>query len=276
MRIDSHQHFWQLSRGDYGWLTPELGLIYRDFSADDLRPILQRHKIDATIIVQAAPTITETEFMLDIARRTDFVKGVVGWADFEAKDAPEKIGRLSARDHLVGLRPMIQDIPDPDWMLRPDLEPAIAEMERGHLCFDALLKPPHLAPFQKFLRKYPNLPIVVDHGAKPEIRNDGFAAWAPAMREIARDERVFCKLSGLVTEAKSNWQTDDLKSYIDHLVASFGPGRLMWGSDWPVVNLAGGYDRWMEASVACLSALSGDERAAIFGGTAARFYSLPA
>ena len=276
MRIDSHQHFWQLSRGDYGWLTPELGLIYRDFSADDLRPILQRHRIDATIIVQAAPTITETEFMLDIARRTDFVKGVVGWADFEAKDAPEKIGRLSARDHLVGLRPMIQDIPDPDWMLRPDLEPAIAEMERGHLCFDALLKPPHLAPFQKFLRKYPNLPIVVDHGAKPEIRNDGFAAWAPAMREIARDERVFCKLSGLVTEAKSDWQTDALKSYIDHLVASFGPGRLMWGSDWPVVNLAGGYDRWMEASVACLSALSGDERAAIFGGTAARFYSLPA
>lgn len=276
MRIDSHQHFWQLSRGDYGWLTPELGLIYRDFSADDLRPILQRHRIDATIVVQAAPTITETEFMLDIARRTDFVKGVVGWADFEAKDAPEKIGRLSARDHLVGLRPMIQDIPDPDWMLRPELEPAIAEMERGHLCFDALLKPPHLAPFQKFLRKYPNLPIVVDHGAKPEIRNDGFAAWAPAMREIARDERVFCKLSGLVTEAKSDWQTDDLKSYIDHLVASFGPGRLMWGSDWPVVNLAGGYDRWMEASVACLSALSGDERAAIFGGTAARFYGLPA
>jgi L-fuconolactonase len=276
MRIDSHQHFWQLSRGDYSWLTPELGLIHRDFSADDLRPILQRHQIDATIIVQAAPTISETEFMLDIARRTDFVKGVVGWADLEAKDAPEKIDRLSQRDHLVGLRPMIQDIPDPDWMLRPALEPAIAEMERGSLRFDALLKPPHLAPFRKFLRKYPNLPIIVDHGAKPEIRSEGFAAWAPAMREIARDERVFCKISGLVTEAKSDWQTDDLRSYIDHLVASFGPGRLMWGSDWPVVNLAGGYDRWMEASVACLSALSGDERAAIFGGTAARFYGLPA
>jgi len=276
MRIDSHQHFWRLSRGDYGWLTPELGIIYRDFAPDDLRPILQRHKIDATIIVQAAPTISETEFMLDIARRADFVKGVVGWADFEAKDAPDVIGRLSARDHLVGLRPMIQDIPDPDWMLRPGLEPAIAEMERGHLRFDALLKPPHLAPFQKFLRKYPNLPIVVDHGAKPEIRSDGFAAWAPAMREIARDERVFCKISGLITEAKSDWKIDDLRSYIDHLVASFGASRLMWGSDWPVANLAGGYDRWMEASVACLAALSGDERAAIFGGTAARFYGVPA
>ena len=276
MRIDSHQHFWQLSRGDYGWLTPELGLIYRDFAADDLRPILQRHKIDATIIVQAAPTISETEFMLDIARRADFVKGVVGWADLEAKDAPDVIGRLSARDHLVGLRPMIQDIPDPDWMLRPAIEPAIAEMERSHLRFDALLKPPHLEPFKKFLRKYPNLSIVIDHGAKPEIRNDGFTTWAPAIAEIARDQRVCCKLSGLITEAKSDWQIADLKSYIDHLVASFGPNRLMWGSDWPVANLAGGYDRWMEASVACLSALSGDERAAIFGGTAARFYGVPA
>jgi L-fuconolactonase len=276
MRIDSHQHFWQLSRGDYSWLTPELGLIYRDFAADDLRPILQRHQIDATIIVQAAATISETEFMLDIARRVDFVKGVVGWADLEAKDAPDKIGRLAARDHLVGLRPMIQDIPDPDWMLRPALEPAIEEMQRGRLRFDALLRPPHLRPFLKFLRKYPNLPIVVDHGAKPEIRGDGFASWAPAIAEIARDERVFCKISGLVTEAKSDWQADDLRGYIDHLVASFGPGRLMWGSDWPVVNLAGGYDRWMETSVACLSALSGDERAAIFGGTAARFYGVPA
>jgi L-fuconolactonase len=276
MRIDSHQHFWQLSRGDYSWLTPELGLIYRDFAADDLRPALQRHKIDATIIVQAAPTISETEFLLDVARRIDFVKGVVGWADLEAKDAPEKIGRLSMRDYLVGLRPMIQDIPDPEWMLKPALGPAIGEMERSRLRFDALLKPPHLAPFQKFQRKYPNLPIVIDHGAKPEIRSGGFATWAPAIAEIARDERVFCKLSGLVTEANSDWQTDDLKSYIDHLVASFGPARLMWGSDWPVVNLAGGYDRWMEASVACLTALSGDEQAAIFGGTAARFYGVPA
>lgn len=276
MRIDSHQHFWKLSRGDYGWLTPELGVIYRDFSPDDLRPILQRHKIDATILVQAAPTMAETEFMLDIATRTDFVKGVVGWADFEAKNAPDVIGRLAARDHLVGLRPMIQDIPDPEWMLRPSIEPAIAAMERGGLRFDALLKPPHLQPFVKFLRKYPNLPIVIDHGAKPEIRNDGFVAWAPAVAEIARDERVFCKISGLITEAKSDWQTGDLRRYIDHLVACFGTHRLMWGSDWPVANLAGGHDRWMEASEACLSALSGDERAAIYGGTAGRFYGVPA
>jgi L-fuconolactonase len=275
MRIDSHQHFWKMSRGDYGWLTPELGAIYRDFSPADLRPILQQHKIDATILVQAAPTISETEFMLDIARRADFVKGVVGWADFEAKDAPDLIGRLAARDRLVGLRPMIQDIPDPDWMLRSSIEPAVVATERCGLRFDALLKPPHLEPFLKFLRKYPNLPIVVDHGAKPEIRNDGFAAWAPAMHEIARDERVFCKLSGLITEAKPDWRVEQLRPYVDHLVACFGPKRLMWGSDWPVANLAGGYDRWIEASEACLGSLSGDERAAIYGGTAARFYGVP-
>ncbi len=276
MRIDSHQHFWTLGRGDYAWLTPDLGIIFRDFGADDLRPILQCHKIDATIVVQAAPTIAETEFMLDLARRADFVKGVVGWADFEGKDAPDVIGRLAARDRLVGLRPMIQDIPDPEWVLRPAIEPAVAAMESAGLRFDALLKPPHLQPFLKFLRQYPNLSIVVDHGAKPDIRNDGFAAWAPAMREIARDERVFCKLSGLITEAKADWQVDDLRRYIDHLVACFGPGRLMWGSDWPVANLAGGYDRWMQASEACLSSLGGDEQAAIFGGTAARFYGLVA
>lgn len=276
MRIDAHQHFWNLSRGDYDWLTPELGLIYRDFAPDDLRPILRRHQIDTTIIVQAAPTISETEFMLGIAQHTDFVAGVVGWVDLEAPDAAAVIGRLAARPRLVGLRPMIQDIPDPEWMLRPNLAPALAAMERGNLRFDALLKPPHLAPFLQFLRKYPTLPIVVDHGAKPEIRNDRFEDWAPAMREIARDERVYCKLSGLVTEANSDWKLDDLRRYIDHLLACFGPQRLMWGSDWPVVNLAGGYDRWMEASVASLSALGAAEQAAIFGGTAARFYGVPA
>lgn len=276
MRIDAHQHFWQLGRGDYDWLTPELGLIYRDFTPDDLRPILRRHKVDATVLVQAAPTISETEFMLAVAQRTDFVAGVVGWADLEAPDAAAVIGRLAARPRLVGLRPMIQDIPDREWMLRPTLAPAIAEMQRRDLRFDALLKPPHLAPFLQFLRRYPGLSIVVDHGAKPEIRKGRFDDWAPSMREIARDERVHCKLSGLATEADSDWKLDDLRRYIDHLLACFGPRRLMWGSDWPVVNLAGGYDRWMEASVACLGALGAAEQAAIFGGTAARFYGVPA
>jgi len=261
VRIDAHQHFWQLSRGDYGWLTPDLGTIYRNFTPDDLKPILQQHGIARTMLVQAAPTIGETEFMLDIARRTDFVAGVVGWADFEAVDAQAVIERLAARDKLVGLRPMIQDIPDPEWMLRPALQPAIAAMAGASLRFDALLKSPHLQ-------------VVVDHGAKPEIRSGQFDDWAAAMRTIAHDERVYCKLSGLVTEAKSDWQTDDLRRYIDHLLQCFGPTRLMWGSDWPVVNLAGGYDRWMAASLSCLATLTDHERAAIFGGSAARFYGV--
>lgn len=274
MRIDAHQHFWQMSRGDYGWLTPDLGAIYRDFAPNDLRPILQRHDIERTILVQAAPTMGETEFMLDIARRTDFVAGVVGWVDFDAADAPDVIGRLAARDKLVGLRPMIQDIPDPEWMLRPALAPAIAAMEGASLRFDALLKPPHLAPFLQFLGRYPRLQVVVDHGAKPAIRDGQFDDWAAAMRTIAHDERVTCKLSGLATEAKSDWQTDDLRRYIDHLLHCFGPQRLMWGSDWPVVNLAGGYDRWMAAGLSCLATLTEHERAAIFGGSAARFYGV--
>jgi L-fuconolactonase len=169
---------------------------------------------------------------------------------------------------------MIQDIPDPAWMLDPSLAPAIASNERLDLRFDALLKPVHLPAFREFVRRYPNLPIVVDHGAKPEIRAGRHGAWAEAMSEIARHERIHCKLSGLVTEARSDWQTSDLRPYVDHLLACFGPARLMWGSDWPVVNLAGGYDRWIEAAAACLAGLSADEQQQIFGGTAARFYGI--
>jgi len=149
------------------------------------------------------------------------------------------------------------------------LRPAFAALQRGGLRFDALLKPPHLAPFVRFLELYPDLPIVIDHGAKPAIAAHRFQDWAVGMRAIARDSRVFCKISGLVTEAAADWTPKDLEPYLDLLIESFGPGRLMWGSDWPVVNLAGGYERWREASLAYLA-----ERGAILGGTAQRFYGL--
>lgn len=274
MRIDAHVHFWRMARGDYGWLTPDFGPIYRDFAPADAEPHFRRHGITGAVLVQAAPTVAETEFMLEIARATPTIKAVVGWADLEAPDAPEVIARLSGMKPLVGLRPMIQDIPDPEWMLKPALGPGIAAMQRHGLRFDALLKPPHLAPFLTFRRLYPDLAILIDHGAKPEIRNNRFDDWERGMTEIARDERIYCKLSGLATEAKPDWRVDDLRRYVDHLLASFGPRRLVWGSDWPVVNLAGGYDRWIEAAQACLAGLSAAEQADIFGNNAARFYGI--
>ena len=274
MRVDSHQHFWRLMRGDYSWLTPKLTPLFRDFQPADLGPILSECDIDATVLVQAAATVAETEYMLDLAANTAFVLGVVGWVNFEARHAAADIERLSRNPRLKGLRPMIQDMDDPQWMLRPGLRPAIEAMQRHGLRFDALLKPVHLGPFRKFLALYPDLPIVIDHGAKPAIAKGSFDGWASEMREIAADSRVYCKISGLVTEAAHDWQPGDLARYLDLLLEAFGPARLMWGSDWPVVELAGGYERWFEVTENFLGRLNQGERSAILGGTAAEFYRL--
>jgi len=274
MIVDSHQHFWRLERGDYSWLTPKLAPIYRDFVPADLGPILSRHNIDATVLVQAAATVAETDYILSLAAESAFVLGVVGWADFESPDAPAEIARLACNPRLKGLRPMIQDIADPEWMLQPTLQPAMTTLQRCGLRFDALLKPRHLKPFARFLALYPDLRVVVDHGAKPAIAKKEFDEWAPALREIARDPRVHCKMSGLATEAASDWHQRDVKPYVDLLIECFGPKRLMWGSDWPVVDLAGGYSRWREASLNYLARLNGEERSAILGKTAVKFYGL--
>jgi len=274
MIVDSHQHFWRLDRGDYTWLTPELAPIHRDFAPADLGPILKRHGIDATVLVQAAATVAETDYMLSLTADCAFVLGVVGWVDFESPGAVAEIERLARNPRLKGLRPMIQDIPDPEWMLKPSLKPAIAAIQRCGLRFDALLKYQHLKPFARFIALYPELRVVIDHGAKPAIAKKAFDDWAPAMREIARDPRVHCKMSGLVTEAAPDWHQRDVKPYVDLLIHAFGPKRLMWGSDWPVVNLAGGYERWREASRNYLARLNLEEKAAILGETAVKFYGL--
>ena len=181
--IDAHQHFWSLDRGDYHWLTLDMALLYRDFGPAELAPFLQRHGIGGTVLVQAAATVAETEYMLAIAAETDFVKGVVGWIDFESTTGPAEIDRLAEHPKLKGLRPMIQDIPDPEWMLRAAVGPAVAHLQHLGLSFDALVKPRHLEPLRRFLRLYPELGIVIDHGAKPDIAGGQFEDWAREMRE---------------------------------------------------------------------------------------------
>jgi L-fuconolactonase len=241
-----------------------------------LRPILARHGIDRTILVQAAPTVAETRFLLEIAGRTNFVGGVVGWIDFAAPDAPEAIASLANEAKLVGLRPMVQDIPDDDWLAQPHLAPAFEAMVRADLVFDALVLPLHLSRLLGVLERHPALRVVVDHGAKPEIRARRFDDWARDMRRIAEAPNVFCKLSGLATEASEEWTVATLLPYVDHLLAVFGPARLIWGSDWPVVELAGGYERWRAATEQLLAPLRPEERAAILGETAQRVYRLGA
>jgi L-fuconolactonase len=270
--IDAHQHFWTLERGDYGWLTPALGAIYRDFGPEDLRPLLDRHGIERTILVQAAPTETETRFLLDLAARTPFVAGVVGWADFDAPDAPRRIAALAADPLLVGLRPMVQDIADDDWLLRASLAPSVRALIEHGLVLDALVLPRHLSRLAVMIDRHPGLGVIVDHAAKPHIRERRLDPWRADLVAVAARPNVTCKLSGLATEAAVDWTVEDLRPVVEHLLAAFGPQRLLWGSDWPVVNLAGGYARWREAALGMLAGLPESERAAILGLNAARVY----
>ncbi len=274
-RIDAHQHFWRLDRGDYGWLTPALGPIHRDFTPADLAPLLAQSGVEATVLVQAAPTEAETAFLLDLAARTPFIAGVVGWTDLEAADAGAEIAALASNPKLAGLRPMIQDLADDEWMLRPALAPAIEAMIAADLTFDALIKPRHLPILRRFAKRWPALRIVIDHGAKPDIAGGAFEPWASEMAAIARETGATCKLSGLATEAAPGFAPSDLWPFVDALIDAFGPGRLMWGSDWPVVNLASDYGAWLDlASCALARRLEPADQGQVFGLTALAVYGL--
>jgi L-fuconolactonase len=272
MRIDAHHHLWTLARGDYGWLTPDLAPIYRDFCLSDLAPHLSAAGIEGTILVQAAPTEAETMFLLDIAKNVDVVRGVVGWTDFDAADGVVRIDALAARTLLVGLRPMVQDIEDDDWLLGSALAPLLAAMARSRLVFDALVLPRHLSRLLRVVGRHPDLKFVLDHCGKPLLATGEMATWQRDVALLAEHPNIVCKLSGLVTEAAPDWQIADLRPAVDHVLACFGPRRLLWGSDWPVVDLAGGYAKWFAATEALLTDLSADEKADVFGGNAARTY----
>lgn len=270
--IDAHQHFWSVSRDDYGWLTPDSGALYRNYGPGDLAPLLEAAGIGATILVQAAPSIAETRYLLEIAARTPFVAGVVGWADFTAASAVTAIGALAADPLLVGLRPMVQDIEDDDWLLRRDLAPAVAAMAEHQLVLDALVLPRHLPRLAAFLDRYPDLTVVVDHGAKPFISDGILDPWRADMAAIAARPGTFCKLSGLATEAGPDWSAETLRPYVEHLLTVFGPARLLWGSDWPVLTNAGSYAQWHGVALELLEGLSDQQRAAVFGGNADAVY----
>jgi L-fuconolactonase len=272
--IDAHQHFWKLDRGDYGWLTPDLDPLYRDFLPEDLDPLRRAANIDATVLVQAAPTVAETRYLLQLAEVTPWVAGVVGWADLEAPDAEKQLAALAAHPSLRGVRPMIQDIPDPDWMLGPGLEAPLRALPDMGLRLDALVTPSHLVNLARLLERNPDLEVVIDHGGKPRIRDGELDSWARDITRLARDTGCYCKLSGLVTEAAEGWTDASLRPYVDLLIDRFGPERLLWGSDWPVVELAGGFERWRRVSLRLLEGLAPVDRAAVLAENARRFYGL--
>jgi len=271
--IDAHCHFWCLNQNDCTWPPPELAAIHRDFLPDDWRREAQAVGIDTAIAVQSQPSGRDTEWLLQLARGDARIAGVVGWVDLARRDAPECIAALALDPKLRGLRPMLQDLPEDDWILQPAVTPAIEAMVAHALCFDALVHPRHLPHLLCFAERHPALRIVIDHAAKPDIAGGTLEPWHAQIAALAEFPNVACKLSGLVTEAGNAWRPDDLRPYVGHLLATFGPRRLLWGSDWPVVNLAADYARWFDVADA-LAGLADDDRAALFGKNAARVYGI--
>jgi L-fuconolactonase len=277
MQIDAHQHFWRLDRGDYDWLSPTLTSLYRDYLPSDLAPHLEAAGIAATILVQAASTEAETRFLLGIARSTPFVVGVVGWVDMEAPDVAERLAALvkEGGGYLKGIRPMIQDIADPHWILSPGLDRAFDALEALDLRFDALVRPVHLEPLLRRLEQRPNLKVVVDHAAKPGMTASARMDWSKRLAALASRTTARCKLSGLLTEARPGADVEDLAPFAEQIIATFGAGRIMWGSDWPVLNLASDYSTWHTMAKRLVAGLTARERGLIFGGVAAEFYGIP-
>ena len=274
MKIDAHQHFWALKRGDYGWLTADLKPLYQDFAPSDLQPLLTENGIEGTILVQAAPTVAETRYMLSLAKDHSFIKGVVGWVDFEADDALDTLAELTTDPKLVGIRPMIQDIENDDWMLNEQFTPVYQQLIKDDVIFDALTLPQHLTNLKQLIDQHPDLKVVIDHASKPEIADGNIKSWATQMADIAASSNACVKLSGMVTEAGTNWTIEKLKPYVDHLLEHFGPARMIWGSDWPVCTLASSYTHWCDTTDALLNDLDESEKSAVTGGNAIRVYNL--
>lgn len=279
--IDAHQHIWQLGEHGCRWPTPDLGAIYRDFGVDDLLPLAKFAGVTGSVLVQSQESDADTDYLLAVAEQSDFVKAVVGWVDLAAPSAPARIAQLAQQPKLRGLRPMLQCLPEDDWILRPELEPAIAAMKLHKLSFDALVYTRHLPHLEQFARRHPDLPIVINHAAKPAVIATDRPAddWRNAMSDIAKLPNVYCKISGLPTEAGKDQGQAELAPYIQHLLSVFGAERLMWGSDWPVMGLAPNkqlciYKNWLNLVQQALAGCKVNEIESVFIGTSLRFYRI--
>ena len=275
--IDAHHHLWQLSQPfRYQWLdAPALAPIRRDSLPSDLEPQIRAAGVDRTVVVQTQHDTRENHWALGLADAHPFIAGVVGWVDLASPDCERQL--LEVKDHpkFVGVRHVTQDEPDDDFIVRDDVVRGLRVLERHGVPFDLLFHVKHLRHAATLARLLPGLPMVVDHLAKPRIKDHAVHDWLPDFRAAARFPNVFCKLSGMVTEADwDGWTADDLKPYVGFALDAFGPDRLMYGSDWPVCELAGSYEEVHEALVAALGPISAAERSRIFGGTAAAFYRL--
>lgn len=276
MRLDGHQHFWKVERGDYHWMGPAVSPLCRDYLPPDLLPSLARHKIDRTILVQAAQTVAETDFLLELAERYDFIGGVVGWLDLDSPDFTSQFDKYRKNPKFIGVRPMLQDLSDDAWVLRPEVLRSLHTIADADFPFEFLTYTRHLPYVLRALEEVPPLRAVIDHISKPEIRNRSLEPWKTLIAQVASHNNVYCKLSGMITEADhEHWTPEDLRPYTDHVLDCFGWDRVIYGSDWPVCTLAGNYDQVVDGLTRALgSRMNAEAEQKLFGSNAVRFYKL--
>ena len=274
--IDSHQHFWRYNEEEYPWMGPRHGPIKSDFMPPDLQPLMTATGIDGTVAVQARQNLRETEFLLELADQYDLIRGVVGWVDLRADNVEAQLQRFAPHPNLVGVRHIVQDEADDRFMLGGNFLRGLAALKAYDLRYDLLLFPKHIPIAIDVVKRFPEQPFVLDHIAKPFIKDGALEPWESDIRALATFDNVWCKVSGMVTEAAwGTWMQDDYTPYLDVVFDCFGIDRLMFGSDWPVCTLSGSYNQVVGIVENYIAALSGDEQAKVMGGNAAEFYQLP-
>ena len=274
-QIDSHHHFWRYNPEEYSWIDDSMALLRRDFLPEDLRPEIQRAGIDGVISVQARQNLEETRWLLALAANHSFIRGVVGWVSLRDAKLPQVLQSLAGNEKLKSIRHVLQGEPDDRYMLRSDFNRGIDLLQEFNLAYDILIFERHLPYVLEFVKQHPQQVFVLDHVAKPRIRDRIVSPWRENVRELAKFPNVYCKISGMVTEAGyTTWKEEDLAPYFDTVLEAFGPSRLLFGSDWPVCLVAASYGSWLALVKRQIAMLTDSEQSAILGGTAARVYRI--
>ncbi len=275
MKIDSHQHFWKFNPVRDSWINEEMKVIQKDFLPEDLLPVLKINGFDGCVTVQSDQSVAENEFQLANAEKFDFIKGIVGWVDLQADDIEAQLEQYRQFKKLKGFRHVLQGEPQRDFMLRPAFMKGISALGKFGFTYDILIFPDQLVYSKQFIEAFPSQPFVIDHLAKPYIKDKKIDEWKKDISSLAQHENVYCKVSGMVTEADwKNWKKEDFFPYIDVIVEQFGANRIMYGSDWPVCQVAASYEQMLDIVQDYFSTFSQNERNLVFGQNASKFYSL--
>lgn len=273
MIVDSHQHFWQVGRFDYPWMSAEVDVLCHDYLPQAIDPILKRNGVEKTILVQASNSLEETRWLLKLAEQNSFIAGVVGWVDLTAAGCADQLDEFAPHPRFKGVRHLVESEPQDDWLMQPMVRANLRVLARRGIAYDLLVHPRHLKYAVMLADSCPELRLVVDHLAKPPVARGEIDDWSRGLRELASRPNVWCKLSGLITEADwTSWRVEDLKPYVDRVLEIFSPQRMMFGSDWPVCLLAGSYEQVLESFERLLAHLKEKDRNDIFSGNALEFY----